>query len=621
MKLQNSVSDPKNFWRTINELAGRKTKKDIFPLEQYIGDRNLSRDLDVRKQIANEFNIYFSQVGNNLAQAINTSGPKVVNDADYTVNSTFTLSTVTEHDLLRHIHSLRGGSAPGHDCISASFLKAHANVLLKPLLHVINISLQTGEFPEPFKIAKVIPIYKSNDITEKSNFRPISLLSTLTKVIEKIVKEQFILYLDTNDIIVSNQYGFRKSKNISDALFHLNRDINSSITNNHRCLIVFLDLAKAFDTVDRSILISKMEHIGVTGNALNWMKSYFDSRQQFVNINGVNSDQLPVDYGVIQGSTLGPLLFLIYINNISRIRISGKLYLFADDSAILFEGKNWREVFDKTANDLAVLKTWFDQNVLTLNVTKTKYMPIYLRNRNDMMDLTLKLHTCGNTRNINCRCQAIGQVDEYKYLGVMFDSKMTWERHIKYLNSKLRKMTYAFKQLGEILDTREIKMAYHAYVQSVLESGIIAWGGTYKTNLQPLLITQKAVLKASLGKGRRYPTDLIFSDLKVLDIRQLYVRVLLTYLYKNADNVFDTITHNYCTRSAENIGIRTPRISRIYSTTNSYVIANYLYHNIPQYLRLTNNYTLPNYKVELTKWLLALGRDNTELLITSNYRC
>src|SRR5436190_23975950 len=153
-------------------------------------------NVDIRKQVADEFNTYFSQVGCNLAKAINSRGPVVVDDSDYSVLTTFTMTTINDNDLARHVTSLRGNSAPGYDCISADFLKQHLTFLSKPLIHIINMSLSSGKFPNAFKLAKVIPIYKSSDVKEVTNFRPISLLSVFSKVLEKVLKEQFVNYVE-----------------------------------------------------------------------------------------------------------------------------------------------------------------------------------------------------------------------------------------------------------------------------------------------------------------------------------------------------------------------------------------------------------------------------------------
>lgn len=618
-KINETKSNPKIFWQIINQLAGKQMKKDLFPLTQYIADKRMNTDADITKQVADEFNDFFSQVGYNLAKDIDNSEEPILNDADYSTAAEFAMHTITEAELLKYVNNIRGGSAPGYDNLSADFLKENITALKTPLLHIVNTSLTSGNFPEHFKVAKVIPLFKAQDVTSKNNFRPISLLSVFAKVLEKIVKDQLTKYLDINNILPDSQYGFRQSKNISDALFDLNRDLNNAISSNKRCMLVFLDLAKAFDTVDRKILLNKLKYLGIRNKAHEWFESYLSNRKQFVSINGTMSEQKQIDYGVIQGSTLGPLLFLLYINNFTRINIRAKMYLFADDTALFFEDSNWNQLIKKITEDLVIVKKWLDQNVLTLNISKTKFMPISLRYTGEIA-YKIKVHTCGNTTNETCSCNSIDKVDSYKYLGVMFDSKLSWTNHVEYINKRLRKLIFAFKQLGEVLDEKSLRQAYFAYVQSIIEGGILAWGGAFRSNLQPLIITQKSIIKAALKKPRRYSTEELFREMKVFDIRQIYVRTLLIYIFKKSDIVFETNAHEHNTRNCLNVGIRMPRVYKTFSLTCSSVIAHYVFQNIPIELRQFYQYSLPSYKRKVKKWLMEIGRDNTEQLITSVYR-
>src|SRR5436190_3364379 len=459
------------------------------------------------------------------------------------------MRTVTENELQNFVHSLRSGSASGYDLLSADFLKSHIQVLGKPLLHIINTSVSTGQFPEAFKVAKVIPIYKgTGEMSLKSNFRPISLLSTCSKVLEKIVKHQLTIYINQYNLLTDCQYGFRDTRNISDALFDLNKKLNSALSRGLKCLIAFCDLAKAFDSVKRSKLLKKLKLMGIVGSALKWFKSYFQNREQFTTINGINSNREKIDYGVLQGSTLGPLLFLIYINNVAKINISGELFLFADDAAIFFEGKNWDQVFKVATRELSLVKKWFDQNLLTLNTSKTKFMPIALRDTSDTQINSIKLHSCDDYESEVCGCGVIDRVNAYKYLGVIIDNRLTWSSHVQYVNGRLRKLIYAFIQLRSILTLSEIRSVYYAYVQSILQHGIIAYGGAYKSIINPLFVTQRSILKVALKKGRRYSSEALYSDFCVFDVRQLYVRNLLIYIFKNSNSIFEPVHQNHFTR-------------------------------------------------------------------------
>lgn len=183
----------------------------------------------------------------------------------------------------------------------------------------------------------------------------------------------------------------------------------------------------------------------------------------------------------------------------------------------------------------------------------------------------------------------------------------------------LRKLIYAFRQLGEILNLQEIKMTYYAYVQSLLEGGIIIWGAAYRTNLNPLYITQKAILKAALGRCRRYSSAALYADVGVMDVRQLFVRVVLTYVFKNSGNMFEYITHQYSTRNAST-AIKIPKLVKTFSTTNSFYVAHIIFKNLPDQLKDFYSCTLTTYKLKIKDWLHSIGSDNIENVIKSNYR-
>jgi hypothetical protein len=259
-------------------------------------------------------------------------------------------------------------------------------------------------------------------------------------------------------------------------------------------------------------------------------------------------------------------------------------------------------------------------NILTLNISKTKFMPISLRDRGGTLRDRLPIHTCGDVGSESCGCQSVERVDTFKYLGVVLDSKLNWHAHVKYLNKKLRKCIFAFRQLGYILNLKELKMSYYAYVQSLLEGGIIAWGGAAGSTLQPLAVTQKAIMKAALGRCRRYPSEALYNDFDVLDIRQLFVKTLLTHMYKHPELLSHNINHLYETRQVLGAGIQVPRLVKTYSTTNCYYILHILYRNLPDILKDTYSCTLSTYKNRIKHWLSQEGRENTDSLITSQYR-
>ena len=446
----------------------------------------------------------------------------------------------------------------------------------------------------------------------------LSLLSVISKLLEKCVRKQLIKYLFENKLIFKNQFGFRSDLTTDDALFRLSNKIHKLIDKNKKILMVFIDLAKAFDSLNRKMLLKKLKHMGINRASLNWFTSYLTDREQVVSVNSTLSERQSINYGVIQGSTLGPLLFLIYINNLGKINLDkGEMYLYADDTALIFEGDTWDEVYRYAEVGLRTVKRWFDQNRLTINVGKTKHMAVSLRAASDPINKDLKLHTCKD--DAVCNCDLIDRVECYKYLGVVFDNRLKWFKHINYINNKLRKCVYMFANLSKVLNRQQIKTVYYAYVQSILQYGIIAWGGALSTIIQPLQITQKSIIKAALQKPRTYPSDSLFDDFKVFDIRQLYIKVLACYAFKNDYNFLQETEHIHATRYQQQVGLITPRISKSINATNSVFLTHILFQNLPAELRNTSCYSLSKYKNIISSWLISLGRVAANRLIASVY--
>ena len=333
---------------------------------------------------------------------------------------------------------------------------------------------------------------------------------------------------------------------------------------------------------------------------------------------GTESEEKNIDFGPIQGSTLGPILFLVYINNLPQLQISGKLFLFADDCAVLFVGKNWDSVVNQAQQDLSLIKTWLDQNILTLNIAKTKVMPISLSNRTDPNFNGIYLHTCGNPSNRTCNCDKIELVDKFKYLGVVLDKRMNWSEHVTYLKIIVRLI--GFKMLNGILNLVELKQAYFAYCQSLFLYGLIGLGGAGKTILEPLNVTQKSVIKAALGLGRRHPSEELYNTFNVLNIRQLYIKTLLLYVKKNHLIIFTPIHHGYETRHSRSVGIQTQQIYKTFSTTTPFHVAHFLFRNVPHYLKTSFNCSDFVFKKRVHNWLVELGRDLAERVIAPGYR-
>lgn len=254
-----------------------------------------------------------------------------------------------------------------------------------------------------------------------------------------------------------------------------------------------------------------------------------------------------------------------------------------------------------------------------MNINKTKCMPIALRSTSEPPPyIRLVLHSCDDPATGACDCHEIERVHHYKYLGVIIDSKLRWENHISNLKAKFRKLIFVFRQLNEILNVNEIKSVYYSYVQSLLQYGILVWGGACKSLLEPLFIIQKLIIKAAFNKNRQYSTELLFKETHLLSLRQLYIKTVLIYVFAHREQVLAPVAHQYNTRRAVNVGAQVPRVVKSANLSNSFYVANFLYRNIPSWIR--NLQVSKNiYKRVITDWLFELGLDRAESLISSEY--
>ena len=366
----------KNTWKNINDIINKKKKIHDLPKYFLDNDKILTDNAD----IANCFNLFFSQVGPNLAKSIPSPVDKSYKDyLTAHITSSFSFETVTIENISKQIKGLKPKSSTGHDGLSTILLKYISNDIIETLSLIINQSLCTGIFPHSLKIAKITPIYKKESPHITDNYRPISLLPAISKVFEKVVYVQVYEYFVKNNLLYKSQYGFRKFHSTELAAVELTNRITSQLDEGKLPLAIYLDLSKAFDTIDHDILIYKLSYYGVQGNSLNWFKSYLSNRTQYVEYNGVSSNFANVDTGVPQGSILGPLLFIIYMNDIAKVTDKFYSVLYADDTSLEEPLCTFNtDLADNTAlsasinEELKLITTWLALNKLSLNAKKKK---------------------------------------------------------------------------------------------------------------------------------------------------------------------------------------------------------------------------------------------------------
>ena len=424
------------------------------------------------------------------------------------------------------------------------------------------------------KIAKVIPIFKSGSVVDVNNYRPISLLSIFDKIIEKLMYKQLYDFLSNNDILFNNQFGFRKNLSTSLALMQITERIRKSIDNKKFGCGIYIDLSNAFDTVNHEILLKKLDHYGVRGSSLNWFRSYLCNRKQYVFLNGESSSLETLTCGVPQGSVLGPLLFLIYINDLPNISDKLEFFLFADDTNIYFEHESLNKL-EKIINlELKKLSNWLIINRLSLNISKTNHLIFHPFNKKVNKKVTLIINR-----------KAITEKQQIKYLGIMIDSTLTWKGQVDKVCLSMSRTIGMIYKIRPYVNKKILLMIYYCLVYPHLTYAIEVWGNAGSTLINRIYILQKRIVRAILYKDIRDinyclpPSDPLFIDLKVMKIHNIFRYRLLTFVFKCMNNLhtitfrnwfqFVSNVHKYSTRSVSTCNLYLPRVRTVRYGLNS----------------------------------------------------
>jgi hypothetical protein len=398
-----------------------------------------------------------------------------------------------------------------------------------------------------------------------------------------------------------------------EAISRLTGSITCYLENKKKCIAVFLDLAKAFDTVSQKILLKKLEAVGIRGLAQKFLTSYLSGRTQAVKIGNKLSNQENIPFEVPQGSTLGPLLFIIYINELCNMDVGGDIVTFADDTAIVFGDSTWPEVFKRAEFGLSLINKWLSEHLLTINVDKTKFMPFSLTATGAPRETKfLRMHSCRDLTN-DCVCPHISSCKEIKYLGLIIDQHLRWDAYLGALTKRLGKLLYVFKTLRNVLNDNIIKSVYFALFQSVMLYGIESWGSTATVHLQPINVAQKAILRIMGDVGYLSPSEPLFKRFKVLDARQLYMQRILVRYFGSDALVNQTEGHGL--RSLTHGVRRLPRMRTALGQRSPEYLAPKLMNRLPSTVKDCESVNV--FKRRLTEWLLTSGRERSRFELFS----
>jgi len=516
-------SNLKKTWSLLKETINQKSNKNSGIGCLSINGHEVTDPTLIAESLNNFFITAASDIVNNIPPTDQGPEPPMLDDIPLL---SFTDSPVTHSEVLNVISSLQNKTSTDFSGLSVHFIKQCSYEIARPFQHIVNLSLQNSVVPTQMKIAKIVPIHKGGSGGSMDNYRPISLLSCFSKILEKLVCNRLCSFLETHNILSGAQFGFRPGHSTIHPMMHFVNHVSTALNNKEHTIAIFCDLRKAFDSCDHKILLRKLSSIGIRGAALNWFRDYLSNRKQYVSVNGANSALRSVLLGVPQGSILGPILFLIYINDLPLSSLL-KSFLFADDTALTDSGPNLPELVKSVNAEFHKICTYFRANRLALHPQKTQFMlfsnsrdakesniSIFVNNNNpgeDSADLCIPIQRVSST----------SPTPAIKYLGVYFDCDLNFKFHIRFICGKISRALYILRTCKNILSPKALKTLYYSLVHCHLIYGNQIWSSASSGVISELFRKQKAAIRVITNSRYNQHTEPLFKAANILPLPKL----------------------------------------------------------------------------------------------------
>lgn len=580
-------------WKFLNECLGRKEKAQCMlrdANDQLITDEKTKCDM---------FNNYFLSVPILLKRQISRLQDDSCNKLCTLTqcNSTFSFDYTNNDEVLDIINNLQSDKSPGHDNISIKAIKRCKDTASEHICKIFNTMVNTSIFPEVLKVSKVVPIPKKSCSQTINEFRPIALLSCIDKILEKLMHTRIYGYLTESQQLYANQFGFKNGSGTQDAVVNVVNFICKGLDDKFGGVgAIFYDLSKAFDLIDHDILLAKLPFYGFQNGSLQLLESYIRNRRQYVEINGVKSDTCFVQHGVPQGSVLGPLLFTIYMNDIPKLKLYGKLFLYADDILLLYPYHHEVILKSQMEHDAAIIAEFCRINRLVLNSNKTKI-------------IRFRPHcTIDDNFHIRIGNSLLYESRSVKYLGIHLQSNLSWDLHIQNIKSKVAPAIGILYKYKNKFDIKTNFLIYNSLIHSHLNYMSIMYGYKKSGQLKSLQRIQNKALRNVYNLPRTYSTISLYEDFAkgILPIHGLYKMQMLIFMFKSVRNlvapsiIFHRNQSTFNTRNSSNLEVARCRLELTKQRIEHSGCSEF--NHLPQQLK--NILRISKFKTELKAYLL-----------------
>jgi len=616
-KLNNLQKNKKNsIWTVVNEIVNKSKTKNI--------DREIEQNFEGEQitEIANNFNENFSKIIPELKNKNKKEYEdykrgefygKLVEKDKKNVNRTkvkksMYIEKANQIEIENMIMELNNTKATGYDGILTEHIKHTKENTSKAVCTLINAMIEKETWPEMLKMQIIRPIYKKGDKKNLNNYRPIVLLSVIDKILENFFANRIRRFMEINKVLNTKQYGYTKNKSTTELLIDVNELITKGLNEGKYIGIILIDLQKAFDSFDQKILLRKCYNFGLRGKIYNILKTYLKDRKTVVKIKDELSKTININTGVPQGSVLGPLLYLIYTNDIHENLEKTNIFLFADDTLLISIHNKYEEMMNNLQHDFNILNDYFIKNELYLSGEKTFQMDVTVPKMKPKKEIWIIKHH-GNCEGLiknddkklcNKLCTKLEKKNSTNYLGLCIDNNWNFKEHIIELIKKLRQLIPRMYHLKQILNNKQKKIVYDAWIGSIIRYGIEIYGQTSEYLIERLQKIHNKLIKVMFGNNKSKKTTTLYKENEILKIKELMEFIMVTKNYYC--NTYKTISKSIGKFRGNKRRYDMPSWNNIYGKRRKIWKIPELFNKIPK--EMLEYVTLNEFKKKYKDWLI-----------------